>query len=1042
MDKKVPVNQDPGGFLQVSHPHRQQQGNTNQQTPPSGTNVPLNHESDMVSFRTPTQCNGNTYIRQDNVVPHPSSNNLPATGAPPYVNTPQLHTWYPQTQRSNWSHQSPSHGPFDANDACGSIPIPRQSQHNQSSSSPIINVHIHKYYVENAQSPSNLQPMTGAQFNNYTQSSFKSQSSSIAQHSTPQRHLNHMQNSFRRNSNPSSGNIREPRLFVSSETSTPCHNRTDLPPGESDGEGEGYQARFNANNVNSVQIRESTSSTPQPNSIPVSNRIEQLPSSPLPTNMNNPSSPTNTSSATPIAASKLSTKKRKFKMSMADVESTIGDWSGKPKPITLKSAVVQGQGQNALENRLDTASTKTNSRVTESKADQTHSRLTAAASEPGLTRMNPDADNPPSLHSTSHTTPAVQPALNTRIHDSQTTKSTTENRRPTQTNKDTLQVTNSQPFSQISSKQKPTSSLPQHSTAQNRQTVVIELSDDESDTKPAKLLPPPVAPKSSIIIIDSDDEDENEPVKPASNQSPKIDTAANTSLISSPIQVRPRPDLKDTSDPIVDSSFSFSKAGFKPVEEVPELPKADPKSSAIDVSREASDVDIDVPEMPDFISWSSSDGEENKLDIALTSTKATTISGTRRPTLKVANSSQRPKDGATNVIQKSACKSNSSASLGQATQNNLASRSKSVPDSRFSGPVTESSLHSIKRSNTSQDGDVSVSKKARRSKTDSLLEELPKIDNFEYSYKELQEANRVNRKKEELHAEMEIYISSKPYSVLKEFTEDFKSNVATFESEVPVVYWKRNVKAEYIKEKDYFIPVAAKKVVQQTFVIYYLAQDFMDKLISNKLGDDVRTATEQMWAISNHDYHVILMVEGYDQLIKKIKAYIQRQFRSQVLNGEEQARKKKDDELFSKFPEPTEIAKLFNKAQLDLKINIYPVRSRQEGVMWLNSFTYTIGSSLYDKYERNQKLANLGVVRSGSDTKATFLQSIQHFPRMTHSKAQILESSYGSMHSIYSKFRTSGTLGKDSLGRNVVPPTVDSTMLNFFTSDDPDKAIT
>ena len=48
------------------------------------------------------------------------------------------------------------------------------------------------------------------------------------------------------------------------------------------------------------------------------------------------------------------------------------------------------------------------------------------------------------------------------------------------------------------------------------------------------------------------------------------------------------------------------------------------------------------------------------------------------------------------------------------------------------------------------------------------------------------------------------------------------------------------------------------------------------------------------------------------------------------------------------------------------------VRAKQESIMWLNSFTHMIGQSLYDKFERNQGLANLGNVKSGADTKSTF----------------------------------------------------------------------
>ena len=391
-----------------------------------------------------------------------------------------------------------------------------------------------------------------------------------------------------------------------------------------------------------------------------------------------------------------------------------------------------------------------------------------------------------------------------------------------------------------------------------------------------------------------------------------------------------------------------------------------------------------------------------------------------------------------------------------------------------------------KRSNTAPDTNSNKPKnRAKRAKTDSYISDLPKINNFLYSAKELQEVNKVNRKKEELHAEMEIHIGSKPFELLNEYKEEFNLSIfqwknndysngvvsssnsnnntnsnADLDSNLLIIFWKRRVRAEYIMEKDFFIPCPPKKVTQRTFVIYLLAHDFITKLQNKTLQSDLTKARDFILAkcgISElkKGYHVILMVEGYDQLVGKIKAHRQRLFKSQVLlssggTGQQQrlpnknspSKKRKADEILASYPDPIDIEKMLNQFQLDWQVNIFAVRSREESVNWLNVFTYTIASSLYDKYERNEQLANLGNVRSGSDTKTTFLQSMQQFTRMTQSKAEILYLSHKSMHLVYSKLKADATLGKDAIRNNIVPPTVDNAMFNFFTSDDPDKAIT
>lgn len=1010
-------NQNPETFSNTSG--APQQG-VNQSPPYNGANVPLNEQLQVVPSNNFAQTNGYPpYANWSNNVPYPPND---YTRAPSYLNVPPASSSSPYIHQHNWNQQYPAPIQISLDDARASVPAPHQPQFNQqqysqSSSSPIVNIHIHKYYVKRTLSLSRNQPTNGANSRSTTQAPIQSQPSSRIQQSAPIG--SSIQSIVNQSLNIATGYGREPQLFVSSGTSTPSHNTSHQ-------QGSNYAKRYNSSpsvgSFSSPRVQELPNSTPTHHRTVAHSAINELPSSPFPTNANRSINSSIKSSAPPAANQKP--PKRKFKMSMADVESTIGTWSENPKAKKRNAGCEQKPSMP--EKKPDIGSTI--SRADNEILKQSSKKETVVSAPSVVMSSAPHSHDRSFSNQAKSAEPIMKPVTQKTGSEVSTTTTPSQEPIPPPETSNT-QVTNKQLPNPVASHDKAlTSSGAKSSTAQTRNAVVIELSDDNSDEEPPKAMPPPpapqVAPESSIIIIDSDDDEEDKPVEPTQNI--KNESAIDSSLISSPIQVMPRVEVKDASDSIADSSFSFTKVESKPppIVESKEPTKANPKPSETKGSRIGDH--FDLPDMPAFVLWLSSEDEEDDLDVLLGGAGATKKGARATKSL---------------LIQKENKSATSNLKL-KVLPSDAASRSKSVPDSRFTRPAIESSLKPIKRSNTTQDVDKTVPKKAKRSKTDSLLDELPKIDNFEYSYKELQEANKVSRKKEEIHAEMELFISLKPYEVLKEFDEDFKLKVSTFDLDVPLIYWKRNVKAEYIKEKDYFIPTAAKKVVQQTFVMYYLAEDFLEKLPSNELRQDVAEATEDMCKMATHMYHAIIVVEGYDQFINKIKSYKQRQFRSQVLNGEEQARRKKDDERMGKFPEPLEIAKLVNRAQLDLKINIFPVRSRQEAVMWLNSFTYTIGSSLYDKYERNQGLANLGVVRSGTDTSATFLQSMQHFPRMTQSKAQILQASYKSMHLIYSKFRSSGTLGKDALGRNIVPPTVDSAMLNFFTSDDPDKAIT
>ncbi|EGW30336.1 uncharacterized protein SPAPADRAFT_143000, partial [Spathaspora passalidarum NRRL Y-27907] len=324
--------------------------------------------------------------------------------------------------------------------------------------------------------------------------------------------------------------------------------------------------------------------------------------------------------------------------------------------------------------------------------------------------------------------------------------------------------------------------------------------------------------------------------------------------------------------------------------------------------------------------------------------------------------------------------------------------------------------------------------------------DTPQVDGFKYSHKELVNANKVTKKKEELFAEMELGIESSVYELFTDTSDNFQCRITSEHYSQPIISWNRHINSRYDLIRDIFIPCPPTTITEPVVVLYYTADTFIARLNDKTLTGDVISSKIALDNVRGDETpHVILVVEAYDHLLNKIKAYEQRQFKNQVLermgSPTKQTKRKTPNDIES-YPPSKEIEQLVNQIQIELSINIFMVRTRLEAINWLNSFTYTIASSLYDKYERNKDLANIGTVRSGSDAKSTFLQSIQQFNLMTESKADRLYVQYKTMNQVYTTLKAQGTLGQDNFGRNIVPPSVDSALHKFFTADDPDDIIT
>lgn len=308
--------------------------------------------------------------------------------------------------------------------------------------------------------------------------------------------------------------------------------------------------------------------------------------------------------------------------------------------------------------------------------------------------------------------------------------------------------------------------------------------------------------------------------------------------------------------------------------------------------------------------------------------------------------------------------------------------------------------------------------------------------------KEWREANKVTRKKELILGEMVIEIASclKKNIETPYFRQIFELPVVrnTY-LEVPLISWKRRVRAKYNKDEDLFVPCELTEISERVLVLFYEADNLVEKIQQETLQEDVDKALARA-RVENPllKYHLLIIVPGIREYLRKLQTIEDRQYREQMLEKmNEPVRKRKLQEVSITA---SEAQKLVHSAEVNMGINIFTSRSIEETIDWLHSFTYTIGAALYDKFERNPELANLGSVKLGSDQRTTFIEMVKKFNLMTAQKAEKLYEFYTSPASLYEKFCQSDSLGAVN-GKNIIPPSVNAAMRRVFTSTDPSQVI-
>ncbi|OBA19118.1 hypothetical protein METBIDRAFT_13860 [Metschnikowia bicuspidata var. bicuspidata NRRL YB-4993] len=307
-------------------------------------------------------------------------------------------------------------------------------------------------------------------------------------------------------------------------------------------------------------------------------------------------------------------------------------------------------------------------------------------------------------------------------------------------------------------------------------------------------------------------------------------------------------------------------------------------------------------------------------------------------------------------------------------------------------------------------------------------------------------ANKAIRRKQDILGEMVIEIALCLEKKIE--TEYFRSifvqpTVRSSYLELPLISWKRRVTAKYNKQDDTFEPCELTELSERVFILFYEAEELMIKLKSGVVSSDIERVKSRakLQGVEN-DAFLLLMVPSFSEYLRKLQAVENRQYRAKTLEHLNPSQvggslKLRETNVMS----ASEALMLLIESEVNLSINIFTPRSIEEAIDWLHSFTYTIGSSIYDKFERNPEFASIGAVRLGSTPKGMFLEMVKKFNLMTDPKAENLYQYYASPLSLYKRFLESDDLGTVQ-GKSIVPPSVNKLMKKVFTCEDPNAVIT
>ncbi|KAH8601396.1 ERCC4 domain-containing protein [Bisporella sp. PMI_857] len=318
----------------------------------------------------------------------------------------------------------------------------------------------------------------------------------------------------------------------------------------------------------------------------------------------------------------------------------------------------------------------------------------------------------------------------------------------------------------------------------------------------------------------------------------------------------------------------------------------------------------------------------------------------------------------------------------------------------------------------------------------------------------LAKANTLKTDKKLSTPEMIVYLPSildeKLFRATQIFLEELSVEVHKYQSETPVIKWRRKADSIWDSEARIFKPCAPHLRDEKHIMYLISAKDFV-KLATGSDGDDLDSHVLRL-KTEFDDCKVIYMIEGMKAWTAKNKSVKNNGFTEAVRNliadaeaTDNQRRKRKEVE----YVDEDVVEHALLKLQVMHGVLIHHSRVMNETSEWIRSFTQHISTIPYKQQQRSMDSSfcmESGQVQVGNGTEDTFIKMLEQMARITASIAKGIQAEYPTVQALVAGLREHGPNALADLRTAAnnngaftdrrIGPAISKRVYNVFTSRD------
>lgn len=323
----------------------------------------------------------------------------------------------------------------------------------------------------------------------------------------------------------------------------------------------------------------------------------------------------------------------------------------------------------------------------------------------------------------------------------------------------------------------------------------------------------------------------------------------------------------------------------------------------------------------------------------------------------------------------------------------------------------------------------------------------------------------VNKKKskEDIQNEMKVCISSKCDEYFKSINENYKElidfKIDEFESTLPMIKFKRNVRSIFNNSKLSFVPVDPFWIEEEIIILVFEMEEIVKLLPNHGLRNIIHSLKKE-----RDKRRIIIFAQNHDKFLNKLKNNVNKKYNELTkmhLNSQSvECRNNNDIDEFE-FSQPQPKKRKSNSKQANneflnvkpehvlLQIKKYESRGitfqRVVGLLqifdWVKSYSYSIGKRNYDEFELNKDVAHLSKEKSGDNPRDTYHKMLTSIPRLTNRKSDkiLQDPNLNSMVKMYEHFQNGNEFQKEL--KSVLQSDVINSLMKFFTSENENELI-